>query len=106
MQQPTMPAALYQSVRKHGRTTRHTIGIIMDLAADIRVRFDTNFASFEDQIAAIGAGGQFGSGGDSGSLVVDAVTRRPVALLFAGGLDTTFANPITPVLDRFDVEIM
>jgi hypothetical protein len=101
-----MPAALYQSVRKHGRTTLHTIGVIMDLAADILVRYDKRVASFRDQIAIIGAGGAFGSGGDSGSLVVDAVTRRPVALLFAGGLGNAFANPIAPVLDRFDVAIL
>ena len=59
------------------------------------------------QLAVSGVGGQFSSGGDSGSLVVDAVTRHPVGLLFAGGgLGTTFVNPIGPVLDRFGVEIV
>lgn len=29
-----------------------------------------------------------------------------VALLFAGGPGTAFANPIGPVLDRFDAEIL
>jgi hypothetical protein len=106
VRQPPIPAALYQSVRKHGRTTLHTVGIVMDLAADINVRFGTRVASFEDQLAVSGVGGEFSSGGDSGSLVVDAVTRRPVALLFAGGLGTTFANPIGPVLDRFGAEIL
>jgi hypothetical protein len=106
VQQPPTLAALYQSVRKHGRTTRHTIGVIMDLAADIDVRYGTKLASFENQIAVTGVGGQFSDGGDSGSLVVDAVTRSPVGLLFAGGLNTTFANPITPVLDRFGVDIV
>jgi hypothetical protein len=106
-QQPVVPGALYQSVRKHGRTTLHTIGVVMDLAADINVRYGTKSAAFEDQLAVSGVGGQFSSGGDSGSLVVDAVTRCPVGLLFAGGgLGTTFVNPIGPVLDRFDVEIL
>lgn len=106
VQQPAMPAALYQSVRKRGRTTLHTVGVVMDLAADINVRFGRRTASFEDQLAVTDVGGSFSSGGDSGSLVVDAVTRRPVALLFAGGLDTTFANPIGLVLDRFGAEIL
>lgn len=43
---------------------------------------------------------------DSGSLIVDGVTKRPVALLFAGGGNTTFGNPIEPVLSRFQVEIL
>ncbi|MBI4748265.1 MAG: hypothetical protein HY774_07225 [Acidobacteria bacterium] len=103
---PPMPAALYQSVRKHGRTTRHTIGVIMDLSADIWVRYGGNRAWFEDQISIIGAGGNFSAGGDSGSLIVDGVTKRPVALLFAGGGNTTFGNPIEPVLSRFQVEIL
>ena len=104
--QPPAPASLYESVRKHGRTTRHTIGVIMDLAADINVRYGTRLAAFEDQIAITGVGGAFSDGGDSGSCIVDAVQRKPVALLFAGGLGTTFANPIIPVLDRFQVDIV
>lgn len=39
-------------------------------------------------------------------LVVDAVSLRPVGLLFAGGIQTTFANPIVPVLNRFAVAIV
>jgi hypothetical protein len=100
-------ASLYQSVRKHGRTTRHTIGVIMDLSADIKVRYGTDTAAFEDQIAIVGVGGgPFSSGGDSGSLIVDAVAKEPVALLFAGGTGMTFANPIAPVLTRFNAAIV
>ncbi|MFL6233707.1 MAG: hypothetical protein ACJ76N_11280 [Thermoanaerobaculia bacterium] len=103
---PVMPPALYQAVRKRGRTTLHTLGAILDISADVRVRYDTRFAFFEDQIAISGVGGTFSDGGDSGALIVDAVTRRPVALLFGGGIDVTFASPIQPVLDRFGVEIL
>lgn len=103
---PVMQPALYQSVRKRGRTTLHTLGAILDISADIRVRYDTRFAFFEDQIAISGIGGAFSDSGDSGALVVDAVSRRPVALLFSGGIDITFASPIQPVLDRFGMEIL
>lgn len=101
-----MAAVLYQSVRKHGRTTRHTVGVVMDIAADIRVTFGTESADFENQLEISGVSGGFSESGDSGSLVVDAVTRRAVALLFAGGGSATFANPIGPVLSRFGVEIV
>jgi hypothetical protein len=50
--------------------------------------------------------GAFSDFGDSGSLVVDAVSKGAVALLFAGGGGTTFAAPIGPVLHRFGVEVI
>jgi hypothetical protein len=103
---PVLTPALYQSVRKRGRTTLHTLGAILDVSADVRVRYDTRFAFFEDQIAISGVAGVFSDSGDSGSLVVDAATRRPVALLFSGGIGITFASPIQPVLDHFGVEIL
>lgn len=101
-----MQPSLYQSVRKHGRTTLHTVGVIVDVSADIWVRYGLKRAWFEDQIAIVGAGATFSAGGDSGSLIVDAVTRRPVALLFAGGMGQTFANPVGAILRRFKVVIV
>jgi len=101
-----VPAALYQSVRKRGRTTLHTIGVVTDLAADVRVRYGDRVAQFDDQIAVTGFNGAFSAGGDSGSLVVDAVTHSPVGLLFAGGGNTTFCNHIANVLDPFRVSIV
>jgi hypothetical protein len=103
---PVMAPSLYQSVRKHGRTTLHTLGAILDVSADVRVRYGTRFAFFEDQLAISGVAGVFSDVGDSGALILDARTRRAVALLFAGGGGTTFASPIQPVLDRFSVEIL
>src|SRR4029079_413086 len=101
-----VPAALYQSVRKRGRTTLHTLGMVTDLAADVRVRYGSRVAQFNDQIAVTGFNGVFSAGGDSGSLVVDAVTRSPVGLLFAGGGNTTFCNHIEDVLKPFRVSIV
>ena len=99
-------ARLYQSVRKHGRTTGHTIGVIMDLSADIWVRYGNQRAYFVDQLGIIGVGPRpFSLPGDSGSLIVDAETRSPTGLLFAGGQGTTFANRIEDVLQHFGVTI-
>jgi hypothetical protein len=110
--QPTPKTALlYQSVRKHGRTTGHTIGVVMDVSAnlwvDYRVGNQNLSAWFEDQIAVMGVGAApFSQGGDSGSLIADAVTLEPVALLFAGGGSLTFANPIDLVLQHYGVTVV
>lgn len=104
---PPGEAALYESVRKHGRTTEHTVGVVMDLSADLWVRVGPQEqAWFEDQLAVVGAGGPFSQPGDSGSLVVDAVSRSALGLLFAGGRDHTFVNRIQPVLERFSATIV
>ncbi|MEK6405721.1 MAG: hypothetical protein AABN34_02020 [Acidobacteriota bacterium] len=105
-QQPLMLASLYQSVRKRGRTTLHTVGVVMDLSFDGRVNYGLQSFYFEDQLGIVGVPGPFSAGGDSGSLIVDAVTRRPVALLFADAIGITFANPISAIIDRFGIEIV
>jgi len=99
-------AMLYQSVRKYGRTTKHTVGVVVDLAADVWVWYGPQAAGFENQLGVQGLNGDFGSPGDSGSLVVDAVERRAVGLLFSGGGGLTYVNPIEPVLARFGAEII
>ena len=106
-QQLIKPAATYQSVRKHGRTTGHTIGVVTTVSTDLWVGYGVGQkAWFVDQIEIIGVGGKdFSQGGDSGSLIVDAVTLEPVGLLFAGGKSQTFANPIDKALNRFGVTI-
>jgi hypothetical protein len=107
VQQPPMPPAIYQSVRKCGRTTRHTIGIVLGVDEDFRIRYDSVYVNFEGQFAVHSFREPFSGLGDSGSLVVDAVSRRAVGLLFASGLDGIgIANDIAPVLDRFGVEII
>lgn len=107
VQTPASTPAVHQSVRKHGRTTLHTVGVIRGLAEDVPVKYaNGRTATFEDQLAITGVGGDFARPGDSGSLVVDAVTRTPVGLLFAVGWGTTFASRIGPVLDRFGVSIV
>ncbi|MBV8772232.1 MAG: hypothetical protein JO166_07880 [Deltaproteobacteria bacterium] len=91
---------LYQSVRKHGRTTGHTIGVITDKSVSIWVSYPSSTqasksAWFEDQIGITGAGAApFSNGGDSGSLIVDAVGLQPIGLLFSGrAAGVTLANP-------------
>lgn len=104
--QPPATAVRYQSVRKTGRTTGTTTGVVEDLSASIRIRYGNRVAVFANQIAVRGVAGPFSQPGDSGSLVVDAASQRAVALLFGGGGSYAFCNPIGLVLSRFGVSIV
>jgi hypothetical protein len=102
----SIAASKHLSVVNQGRTTGHTLGTIDDIAADVTVTYGMNTAAFEGQITVSGTGGLFSQGGDSGSLVLDALGLRPVGLLFAGGGTSTFCNPIDLVMARFSVTIV
>ena len=103
----TVEASLMLAVQKYGRTTGHTRGKVTGLNAILDVNYRTGKARFVDQIVITGEG--FSAGGDSGSLIVTdgrgRKDRRPVGLLFAGSPNTTIANPIDLVLDRFGVTV-
>jgi hypothetical protein len=102
-------AELGMKVQKYGRTTRHTKGRVTGMHATLDISYRGGTARFQDQIVITGTGGEFSTGGDSGSLIVtDGLLlgdRRAVGLLFAGSRTTTIANPIGPVLARFGVTI-
>jgi hypothetical protein len=96
--QPVNPR-LGMSVRKCGRTTQGTLGVVTGINVSIRVNYGpAGIALFRNQVQIRGVGSLFSQGGDSGSLVVTAGTLQPTALLFAGGGDLTFANPIGSVI--------
>jgi hypothetical protein len=96
------------TVVKDGRTTQSTIGMITDLHVNIAVPYDPFPAGAEmrEQVAIRGVHGPFSMPGDSGSLIVTAATKQPVALLFAGSTDNsiTFANPIQAVNAALGIE--
>lgn len=106
-------ATLGMDVQKYGRTTGHTHGEVAEINVTVNVCYVcanpvctlcAQSARFVNQIGI--SDGTFSSGGDSGSLIVtDDTEKRPVGLLFAGGGDRTFANPIQPILQRFVVTI-
>ena len=100
-------AELLLAVQKYGRTTGHTRGRVTGINAILDVNYRAGRARFVDQIVISGEG--FSAGGDSGSLIVTdgrgRKDRRPVGLLFAGSPNTTIANPIEVVLDRFGVTV-
>jgi hypothetical protein len=98
------------AVQKYGRTTSWTHGLVDTISTTVNVCYQTRgpvrcvkLARFVDQISI--TPGTFSAGGDSGSLIVTDVGNNPVGLLFAGSSTHTFANPIGPVLEIFNVTI-
>ena len=98
----TVTPDILESVQKYGRTTGLTSGLVFGANTAVNVTYSNGVAYFENQIMIYGS---FSAGGDSGSLIVTDPGKEPVGLLFAGGSGLTFANPIGPVLSRFDVKI-
>jgi predicted lactoylglutathione lyase len=95
--------AIGLAVAKSGRTTGLTCSSIEGLAGSVAVDYDsschgaTAFQShFKNQILVTGA--NFIESGDSGSLLVETNTARPVGLMYASGGTTAVANPITDVI--------
>ena len=102
---PPFPGAVGQRVRKHGRTTAHTRGIVVDASFDGFVDYGpSGVAWFEDQVVVEGEGTAFAAAGDSGALIVDE-GNHPLALLFAGDDRRTLANPIAVVLSALGMTV-
>ena len=108
----TVEAMPGQAVKKSGRTTGFTQGIVTDIGVTVDVGYSkecggpaNQIARFTNQIFIAGTGGAFSAGGDSGSLIVEdaAASPRAVGLLFAGSSTHTVANPIGAVLSAFSV---
>jgi hypothetical protein len=91
------------TVAKSGRTTGLQCSTIAATDFTVQVQYETTCGSstgptvtFNNQVDI--ESDTFSDSGDSGSLIVDAETSQPVALLFAGGGTSTIANPINTVL--------
>jgi hypothetical protein len=101
-----MDATEFQSVRKYGAGTGATLGVVTSIASRAVLGLGSDSFLFEDVIEVLGAGDSFSSGGDSGALVVDARTHRPIGLVIGGRNHHTYVSPIRPVLERFGVHFM
>ncbi|MBS1904380.1 MAG: hypothetical protein JSS75_11795 [Bacteroidetes bacterium] len=97
-------ATVGMTVKKTGRTTGLTGGTVSAVNVTINVQYSHGTARFINQVYV--TPGTFSAAGDSGSLIVEASSNDPVALLFAGGSSGTFGNPITSVLISFGVSVV
>lgn len=91
-------------VKKLGRTTGFTNGIVTQTNVVVDVQYDGGIVRFEDQISIehVELGKSFSAGGDSGSIIVDE-NDNAVGLLFAGNDVTTFANSIDNVMSDMGI---
>jgi len=104
MRLPPGRARAGQRVHKSGRSTGHTRGLVIDASVDLKIFYRSGVLRFEEQLLIEGAG--FSLPGDSGALIVEEESHRPVGLLFAGSPSHTVANPIGEVLAALDVELV
>ena len=98
----TRPASFGMSVRKSGRSTELSTGLVAVLNATVLINYGPDqMTRFEDQIVT----SAMCQGGDSGSLLVAGDSLHAVGLLFAGSDQVTIHNPIQQVLDSLDVSL-
>jgi hypothetical protein len=95
------PAKLGMRVRKSGRSTGFTTGVITVLDSTVDVNYGDKTARFEGQIITSG----MSAPGDSGSLLVAEDALLAVGLLYAGSEQVTIYNPIETVLEQLQVLI-
>ena len=101
---PVTSLSFRQKAVKYGRTTGLTSGKVWAINSSVNVNYGTSgVALFVGQIVI--SGGGFNNGGDSGSLVVIENGLNPIGLLFAGGGNSTFVNPIDDVLSALSAEL-
>lgn len=95
------------AVVKHGATTMLRTGIVDDLDADIPVGFAPHgVAFFHHQFTVRDGMELFADHGDSGSLVVEPMSRQPVGLLFAIANGVTYCNYIGKVISELGLTIL
>lgn len=94
-------AVVGDEVKKSGRTTGLTHGVITINNAIVKVQFGDKVAVFEDQIITT----EMSQGGDSGSLVLN-TNNQIVGLLFAGSSTQTIINKIAHVIAALELDVM
>jgi hypothetical protein len=90
-------------VVKTGRTTGKKGGRIIGLNARLRIDYKgVGKVGFRDQVLCT----RYSKPGDSGSLVLDAKSKKAVGLHFAGGPGGSFFNPIEHVTKALGVKLV
>ena len=92
-----------RDVIKSGRTTGVTQGTVDSINATVWVGYGSSCGTAKFVKQVVVEPGSFSDGGDSGSIVLDQETNKPVGLLFAGSPTQTIMNPILQVYLRLGV---
>jgi hypothetical protein len=99
-------ATLGMRVRKSGRTTGYTEGIINLVNATVDVAYATDAGTKTARFTGQVLTNSMSAGGDSGSLVLAADAPNAVGLLFAGSTVSTIFTPIQAVLDALNIDLV
>lgn len=95
------PPTLGMAVRKSGRTTGVTDGVITLLNATVNVAYETSAGTKTARFSGQVITQAMSQGGDSGSVVFDPTDHMAVGLLFAGSSVASIFTPIDVVLAGF-----
>ena len=101
----TKEPVLGMRVRKFGRTTEYTEGNITLLNATVNIGYNTAQGQRTARFVGQTITESMSQGGDSGSLIVDAIENKAVGLLFAGSNLATIFTPINVVLEALNITI-
>lgn len=101
----TKAPSLGMRVRKSGRTTGYTEGMITLLNATVNVGYTTSRGARTARFVGQVITEPLSQGGDSGSLIVDRAENKAVGLLFAGSHAATIFTPIDRVLESLNVTL-
>jgi hypothetical protein len=101
----TKPATLGMRVRKYGRTTEYTEGLVTLMNATVNIAYNTVAGSKTARFTGQVITEAMSQGGDSGSLVLDTAENKAVGLLYAGSELATIFSPIDEVLNALNVNI-
>lgn len=97
-----MEAKVGQSVMKQGATTGLTMGTVRTVALQ-SVSLDTIDGKREFN-GMIVISENFSAPGDSGALVVDFETKRPIGMIIAGNHRETYVVPIQPIMEQLGID--
>jgi hypothetical protein len=100
----TKAGTLGMRVRKYGRTTEYTEGLITLVNATVNVGYSTAAGPRTARFVGQTITEAMSKGGDSGSLIVDVTENKAVGLLFAGSDLATIFTPIDVVLDALNIK--
>jgi hypothetical protein len=104
-----MKSVLDTPVRKEGRETKVTDGVVRMTGSFLVKYSESEKARFDNQLAIYGSkhDASFAKEGDSGALILDG-SNKVLGLLFgvARDMDVAYANPIEPILTKFGVRLV
>lgn len=102
----TKAPSLGMPLRKFGRTTGYTEGIVTLINATVDVGYTTHAGKQTARFVGQVMTNNMSQGGDSGSLIVEQNSQNAVGLLFAGSSSATIFTPIDRVLSKLGIVLV